>query len=260
MLSHNPKKVRKMVNNKITGENFDCYVLDWDTDYFGIPSAKVNLTGAISETNQRQILEFCDQFEFVTISNFNNINENNIWIGNKTNAFLTDVNVQFQKENTKVPNATDESTTIYNSYQRNEQILNLAKKSFIYSRFFNDPFLNSKEAKEIYYQWTANSFEKTNKFFVVTKRNNNIAGYIIFSINEDSDRATIELIAVDENTRGQGVGRALISKLEAYLYEKEIFNLHVGTQIDNINAFNFYLNNKYNIANFNSVFHMWNKY
>ena len=71
--------------------------LKWDTDYFGIKSARVNILDNIDVEEQKEILNFSKKFQFVTISNENNLNKNNYWIGTKTNAFLADINIQLFK-------------------------------------------------------------------------------------------------------------------------------------------------------------------
>lgn len=80
-----------------SGGSFSCIPLKWDTDYFGISCARVNLTGPATEAEQEEILSFCRSFDFVTLANLNNFSENNFWIGRRTNAFLADVNIQFFK-------------------------------------------------------------------------------------------------------------------------------------------------------------------
>lgn len=141
-------------------DSFEAYPLDWDTDYFEVKSARVDLKKIINGTDQKLILDFCNDYEFVTIINKGNINQNNLWIGQNTKAFLADMNVQFIKNIDDIKLKPDKSTEIINSMKENEEILKIASSSFSFSRFFNDPYLNKVKASNIYSHWIESSFNK----------------------------------------------------------------------------------------------------
>lgn len=241
---------------RIEGKNFECFSLDWDTDYFGVQSNRVNLKGPVDEIGQEQILEFCDAFEFTTITNINNEGSNNLWLGTRTNAFLADLNIQYLKPVEKNLRNDDSQTYIVNNLSRNNDIEEIARNSFQYSRFFNDPWLPEKKASNIYLQWTINSFGKEDKYFVVCERKSKIAGYLLFS--KHGENAIIELIAVDKNHQGQKVGKSLIDKLDVHLADTNIKNIKVGTQVNNFGAVQFYNRLGFTNVSCGSVFHLWN--
>jgi ribosomal protein S18 acetylase RimI-like enzyme len=242
---------------KLSSETFEAYSLDWDTKYFGVRSAKVVLKDSVYEADQDKILDYCSRFDFVTINNLGNSKENNIWIGKKTKAFLTDMNIQFIKHIKEQPKTLDEFANVYSSFPRNEDVLKIAQDAFLYSRFFNDPYLPKEKAQNIYVHWTNCAFENSEKYFVITERNNKVAGYVLFSINVKQSFATIELIAVDKAFRGQNIGKRLISELELFVYEKGLKSIKVGTQVDNVSAARFYNACGFQYTSCNSVYHYW---
>lgn len=246
-----------MVRKLMSSKNYECKPLQWDTDYFEVSSARVNLRGIVDEQSQEEIIKFCEGYDFVTISNLDNVKENNYWIGNKTNAFLADMNIQFMKALEDKLSYQDDKTYVVNGLSRNEQIVNIAGKSFQYSRFFNDTKLPQEKAKNIYLHWTKCAFGQDNKYFVVSEREGQVAGYILFSIDEDN--SIIELIAVDEKYRGQRVGKSLIQTMEAFVIEKKIKEIKVGTQVDNISAVKFYLKMGFTYVRCRSVYHLWRR-
>lgn len=237
-------------------KNYECKLLEWDTDYFGVKSARVNLLGNVDERGQEDILSFCKNYDFVTIVNFENRNENNLWVGEKTAAFLADVNVQFVKELHSLEKHSDDKTYVTNNLPVNDQILNIARKSFRYSRFFNDPNLSERKSPNIYLHWTEGAFLQEGKYFVICVRESNIAGYLLFSSEESY--ATVELIAVDEAHQGKGVGKALIKAMESFAYDKDINKIKVGTQVNNIPAVQFYSKMGFTYVNCGSIYHIWN--
>ena len=241
----------------MSSKNYEIILLHWDTDYFGLSSARVNLSDIVDERSQEEIIDFCKDYEFVTISNLDNIKENNYWIGNRTNAFLADMNIQFTKVLEDKPDYQDEKNYVVNNLSRNEQIVDIAKKSFNYSRFFNDPKLPQEQAKNIYLFWTECAFSKENKYFVISERDGNVAGYILFSFNEDS--AVIELIAVDKKYKGQRVGKSLIHTMESFVIDKGIKKIKVGTQVNNISASQFYISLGFKYVSCGSMYHLWRR-
>lgn len=237
--------------------NYNCKKLDWDTDYFGVSSARVDLHGKISINAKSDILDFCKNYKFITIFNKNNINENNLWICTKTNAFLTDMNIQFFKKIVDKPNCLNQETYVVSNLSRNKQIINIAKDAFNYSRFFNDKKLPLEQRTKIYLHWTECAFENDNKYFAISKVDGIIAGYILFSIKEDS--SVIELIAVDEKYQGRRVGKSLIHRMESFVISRGITNITVGTQVNNISAMRFYSSMGFKYISCSSMYHLWTR-
>jgi len=238
-------------------KNYECKPLQWDTNYFGVSCARVSLCEVVGEKGQEEIIEFCKEYDFVTISNLDNIKENNHWIGNKTNAFLADMNIQFLKVLADKQDCQDKKTYVVNNLSRNAQVVDIAKKSFNYSRFFNDPKLPQEQAKNIYLHWTECAFGQENKYFVIFESEGNVAGYILFSFNEDS--SVIELIAVDERYQGQRVGKSLIHTMESFVIDQGIKKIKVGTQVNNISAAQFYSAMGFKYVNCGSMYHLWGR-
>lgn len=242
----------------MSSKAFELQSLEWDTNYFGVSSARVNLNGIVEELGQEEIIAFCKDYDFVTILNSNNIKENNHWIGNKTPAFLADMNIQFSKNLVERLDHHDDTTYVVNCLSRNEQIVNIAKKSFNYSRFFNDPSLPQKKASEIYLYWTECAFNQEDKYFVVSEKEGKIAGYLLFSLNNETS-SVIELIAVDEKYQGKNVGKSLIKKMESFLINKRIEKIKVGTQVNNISAVKFYTAMGFKYVSCGSMYHLWRR-
>ena len=241
----------------INGKNYDCFPLTWDKDYFKVDSARVNLSGPVNYEGQEEILSFAKDYDFVTLVNLGNLKENNHWIGENTRAFLADVNIQFVKTLQDRSKVEDDNTGVENNLSFNQEILDISKESFKYSRFFNDPKLPRKEAENIYLHWAECAFDQEDKYFVISKRQGRIAGYILFSI--DGQESTIELIAVDKEYQGQRVGKSLINKMETFLLDKAINKIKVGTQVNNISAAQFYLKMGFIYVGCGSMYHMWTR-
>lgn len=239
----------------MTNKKYECMSLRWDTDYFGINSARVNLDDVVNEKDKEEILAFCRAYDFVTLSNKDNRQENNLWLGISTTAFLTDINIQFQKFLVASADFQDEKTYVENHFASNDQFLEIARKSFKYSRFFNDPKLPREQARNIYPHWTECAFGRENKYFVYSVREGQIAGFLLFSLIEAG--SIIELIAVDEKYQGQKVGMSLIHAMESFVFKQGVRKIKVGTQVNNIQAAQFYHAMGFKYVSCGSIYHWW---
>lgn len=244
---------------KLCGTFFEAYESPWDTDYFGVLSAKAILRGIAYELECARLLDFLNTYEFVTIINLANKQQNNYWLSKNTNNFFVDINVQFEKNLVKGCIDSKEPAEVCEAYSRDENMLRIASGAFKYSRFFNDPYLPSDKAKGIYVQWIENAFDKSGRFFSITKKHGVITGFLLFSIDAELSITTIELIAVDEQYRGLRVGKALISGMEHFIKQRNIKKIKVGTQVDNTLALQFYTSCGFIYTSCNSVYHYWPK-
>ena len=228
--------------------------LQWDSDYFGVKSAKVFLNEQLDGADFQEVINITSCFEFVTITNIDNNPQNNYLMGTCSNAFLVDTNIQFQiLINSK---KTEQYYPINNCFPKNEIIIQIAKDSFNYSRFFNDPYLDIELSKEIYMKWVENSFQKEDKYFIIAKEDNIVFGFILFSYNNNQE-IVIELISLDKKSQGKGIGTKLINTLINKAQLNDVSKIKVGTQIDNLQAMNFYAKKGFSICAKSSIYHYW---
>lgn len=232
--------------------------LEWDTNFFEVNSAKIILQEEINENDIEDIVNIIkeNKYKFVTIQNINNNEKNNFLLKNIKNIFLADINIQFIKKNIKLEGSNqllDDKIFIQNKMPYNEDVINISKTAFKYSRFTSDP--NLKNGEKVYFEWTQNAFDKEEKFFICYKIRDRIVGYLIFSIKED--KCVIELLAVENEYAGQGVGKKLINSLETFCTNNRINTIIVGTQINNIIAQNFYSKCGFKHLSNNSIYHLW---
>ncbi|MEA5017697.1 MAG: GNAT family N-acetyltransferase [Erysipelotrichaceae bacterium] len=239
----------------MSSKNYELKPLQWDTDYFGVSSARVNLYGIVSEKEQEEIVNFCKEYEFLTICNIDNVIENNHWISKKTDAFLVDVNLQYQKRIESNFRFISPDTYIANCLSKNNRISDIAINTFKHSRFFNDPFLPKYQTSNIYHHWTESAFNNKKKYFIIHEKAGLITGFILFSLSNSN--SIIELIAVDEKYQGQGIGKKLINTLESYTANMRLKHIDVGTQSSNTTAVLFYQKMGFMYVGCRSIYHLW---
>lgn len=236
----------------------DYYLLEWDTNYFKIPSGKIILHEEIKLEDIEKCIKKLSNCKFITIVNECNENMNNI---NLTRAlgkriFLVDVNVQFKKE--VQCKSSDFSCMYVKNLNDLEEMKRIASDSYQHSRFFNDINLNNDLRKNVYSHWVNSSFDNPSKFYLIHKENNQVASFIIYYFNERKD-CIIDLIAVSKTYQNKGYGSKMIKELEKHInLEYGSNQLLVGTQINNIGGINFYTKCGFKFQNVNSIYHYWN--
>lgn len=228
--------------------------LPWDTDYFGVRSGKIILNEELELKDFEGLIRLTQSYEFITITNINNAPLNNFLIGKYTNSFLVDMNIQFEMNirNSEGKNYFDAIDT----YKENLDLIRIAESSFNFSRFYNDPFLNRNLSNQLYSNWIKNSFNNRGKYFIVAEENQRIHGYLLFSFSK-YDSITIELISLDKSAQGKGMGTKLLDSLVHFARKNNIHTIKVGTQIDNIQAINFYMKKGFSLSSKSSIYHYW---
>ena len=231
--------------------------LIWDTKFFNINSAKVILKKEIEKTDLNKIQNYIKEnnIDFVTIQNNNNNEINNNVLGTWKNLYLADINVQFIKKIEEMhKNYINENIKISNDLPEDNNILNISKSSFVYSRFLIDEKL--KNGNQVYEEWAKNAFNRKDKFFCYYNTDKKTEGFVIFSIDDIKRCIFIELMAIEEKYRNKGIGTSLINKLENYALKENINYIKVGTQLNNIEAQNFYIKNNFKHYKNNSIYHL----
>ena len=247
-------------------DRFSLKFLEWDTEFFGVNSAKLVLKNEILNKDIESIENriSLNGYEFVTVVNENNNAHNNKLIYKLGDVFLADVNVQFEKCMNAMESECDENlggnedegkVVVSNNVSFNEDILDISQDEFKYSRFFVDR--NLINSNNVYLEWTRNSFGREDKFFACYEEENRVDGFVIFSFEDKESSLRIELIAVRSEVQGNGIGSVLLRSIEEYASRNLVHSIRVGTQLDNIRAQNFYIKNGFKHIYNNSIYHLW---
>ncbi len=243
---------------KLICNEFDAFESKIDSDYFGVRTAKVILKKAcILEERQNALLAFLSDFEFSSITNKSNDAFNNRWLGEKTTAFLTDMNMQFTKRVSISEKKDAGIAEIKDNLAANLRIVDIAENSFTVSQFLNDPYLPREKARCIYGDIAKNAFERSGRFFSVIKSREDVKGCLLFSLNHSSLTALIELLVINQSFQGQGVGKSLVASMESFAGNKGMQTIKVGTQANNTAALTFYMSYGFKHLECNSIYHYW---
>jgi dTDP-4-amino-4,6-dideoxy-D-galactose acyltransferase len=228
--------------------------LEWDTEFFGVSSARAVLHQPVSLREWDELSARFREYQFISITNRDSNPINSQIIGKDTSAFLADINIQFEKKLnglTGIPS----NITIHQELEWNEDIVKLA--DFQFSKFTEDPELAKRGGDKVYHKWVYNSFEKAEKFFALShNEKGDINGFLLYSYSDSN--CVIELIAVSKVKSKGGIGTSLFNAVEHSSQKMGFTKIIVGTQVRNIGAINFYHKVGCKQVGCHQVYHLWN--
>ncbi len=157
----------------------------------------------------------------------------------KLGFYPVDVNVTFELECDRVTNLSPLKTkyTIKEIASGEEQqVVNIARTCFRYSRFHLDPAVNNEIADRIKSEWVFNYIRKQrgDRLFVASMEEKTV-GFLAAIVSEKQGKkiGIIDLIGIDRQYQRQGIGQEL-SKFFRVYYQEDCNRLRVGTQVANI--------------------------
>lgn len=138
----------------------------------------------------------------------------------------------------------------------------IARTSFIYDRFHSDPQLNKKRSDQLHAAWISNACQGLADIVLVAELNKRVVGFVSCKVDKLSERylpfsfGTIDLIAVDRDVQGRGVGKALMRKALDWFSDK-VDIIEVGTQVRNYPALRLYQKLGFKIVSANFSLRKW---
>ena len=169
---------------------------------------------------------------------------------------VIDVNVTFERE----PVMSVESSSkimVRDVLPKDETaVLDIAESAFVYSRFHLDPFVSKELANRIKREWIANYVRgQRGERLLVAEMDGKPVGFLALLVTDNAEKTgVIDLIGVEKNMQGRGVGKRLVEFHIRDAYQK-FARLTVGTQIANVPSMRLYTKCGYNISNSTYVLH-----
>ena len=166
---------------------------------------------------------------------------------------LIDTNVTFVKSVMPARNLTGKGTVRFTVPEDRDQVVALARNSFIYSRFHLDSAFSREEADTLRAEWVKNYYVgKRGDAMVVAEAEGVIAGFLLLIHGKD-DSLIIDLIAVDEKHRRKGIARDMITYAESQ--SRGFRRISVGTQLANLPSIKLYEGMGFKLAVAQYTFH-----
>lgn len=224
--------------------------LDWDSDFFGYEIGQTEIN-YFDQKCKSVLLDETDRFKLVYITSDKEI------YPIIESAKLVDIKIQLTKEVLIEEDCKKVNLSEY-KLEDNEQLKKLAFQSGIYSRFKRDRNFTKNEYEKLYTKWIEDSINKliADNIIVYKDNFNEYKGFI--TVKHKMDFAEIGLIAVDELSRGKGIGAALLNYVNNLTKLAGLKKIIVTTQFENIPAMKLYERAGYKIISKKYIYHLWN--
>ena len=169
---------------------------------------------------------------------------------------LVDTNLQFERTGTPPGQPTCDVDVRLAEESDEDEIADLAKRSFEYSRFHADEQIPDDLADQIKARWTRSYFrgERGDAMIVALDRGR-IVGFLL-ALMSVGGTMVVDLVAVDEGMRGRGVSGVMTWFAQAQF--PQAVCLRVGTQLANVPAIRCYERLGFQIAHSQYVLHYHN--
>jgi len=221
--------------------------LQWDTDFFGYDVGQVIFTDDVKIDD---ILKEAEKFKLVYLVSGQEINYKPVRLQ------LVDIKTKLTKEVSIKEDCLTNNIAEYDG-NNDEQLIQLALQSGIYSRFKKDQNFKHNEYERLYLRWITLSINKTlADNVIVYKEKDCYRGFI--TVRVKGDFPTIGLIAVEEQSRGKGIGRSLLHYVNNIIKKMELHKIEVTTQFENKPSLRLYESAGYKIVSKRYIYHIWN--
>ena len=229
-------------------------ILEWDSKFFGFGVAQI-YSSELQNEEIEKLLTKSKQNNIKLVYLFSVSEFENKFLLEKFNGKFADKKTLYGKDNlSKFPDLT--SISPFEAETPTKEMYNLALQSGAYSRFKIDDKIESGKFEQLYSLWIENSTNKSIADIVLVNTNDNKINGMVTLANKKTF-GKIGIIAVDENTRGLGVGKKLMQSTENWAFKNKLTQMQVVTQGENTNACKFYESNGYKVLNVQYLYHFW---
>ena len=129
-----------------------------------------------------------------------------------------------------------------------DQVVNIAKRSFLYDRFHADPAITAEVADRLHAEWAREScFGNAADAVSVARHDWQVIGFMTCRLDNKARSifgqpiGTIVLVATAAHARGRGVARCLTEAAVEWCNSQGAMLVQVGTQLSNVPASRLYL-------------------
>lgn len=223
--------------------------LAWDSSFFNLKIGRIDIENP-NKFDIKCLPLLAEGFDLLYIFSDKEIDGLNV-VDKKEVFFLEDIIIDKPLHCINIESFSLQK----HSYQ---DLLNLTLQSGIYSRFKIDENFKNNEYIKLYTEWINKSITKELASEIIVKViNDKVVGFTTIS-KKTNQLADIGLVAVDENYRGKGIAKDLISATIFKASELGFKDIQVVTQNINKPARNLYLSAGFTSIKITNIYHFWN--
>lgn len=232
----------------MTAESEPCTLLDWDTEFWGVPIGRV-LDGRLEPG---RVNEWARAHGVVCLYFLAHDVPGEAAVAEDAGFRLMDVRVELAR-----PAAADK-TTLREARPEDKAVLRrLAREHHRITRFYSDPRFPDERCDDLYETWIVRSLGGWADVVLVAERDGRPAGYMTVHADPAAGRGSLGLSSVDVSMRRQGVGRELARGAVAWCFTRGLDEVTVATQARNVPALRTFEACGFRVRDVGLWFHKW---
>ncbi len=229
-------------------------LLPWDSDFFGVRIARAS-AAQLDEHSARALLAWA-RAESVDCTYFlaDPDHRASLRAAESVGMRLADVRVTFERATDGLPPGWGGSLEPFRDADV-PTLRSIAARSHRDGRFHHDGGFPADRCDEFYATWIENSCKGFADTVLVARLDGRASGYISCHLDDDAGR--IGLIAVGDDARGRGLGRALVAGSLEWFAEQGRTVATVVTQGRNVPALRLYETLGFRTRSVELWYHLW---
>jgi dTDP-4-amino-4,6-dideoxy-D-galactose acyltransferase len=214
-----------------------CSILEWDSVFFGVTIARVNATRLEVDT-AAQIMDWCQENDvrcLYFLADSNHIES--LRLAEANGFYLTDVRVTFDHSLRGFENQSMPGANVRPALAEDLPTLRaMTVSSYRDSRFYYDGHFPQERCDRLYETWIEKSLSGYAQAVLVMGEPGSPGGFVTCHTDILEAKGQIGLVGVSTNSRGRGVGQALVMESLRWFTANGMKSVQVVTQGRNIPA------------------------
>jgi dTDP-4-amino-4,6-dideoxy-D-galactose acyltransferase len=189
-----------------------CELLDWDSEFFGFPIARVR-GSVLTDASAASIDAWCEEREIHCLYLLADADDpETARVAGSSGYRQVDVRLTLRHELEPLPHRGSDALVRDADGDDIPWLRELAARSHDHSRFFHDPGFDRRRCGELYATWMEAGTRDPDRWVLVAELEGSPVGYQLITPGEDGGTTQMNLLAVDEAHRGRRLGRTLLAE------------------------------------------------
>jgi ribosomal protein S18 acetylase RimI-like enzyme len=230
-----------------------CERLAWDSEFFGISIARIQ-ANHLTDADAREAIAWCTANGIACLYFLADADDPATIRAVEMHEFrMVDIRVTLD---CSAPLTEGRSPAVrpYGEYDL-AQLRETAREGHANTRFYSDPGFDRSRCADLYAAWIERSCRGWAQAVFVAEDDGAPAGYI--TCHRSGACASIGLLAVDERSRGKGLGTQLVQACLSYLRMNAVQSVTVVTQGGNIDSQRLYQAAGFRTRSVGIWYHRW---
>jgi undecaprenyl-phosphate 4-deoxy-4-formamido-L-arabinose transferase len=228
-----------------------CRLLDWDSEFWGFPIARV-VPERLDMASANRVRRWCERHGMACAYLLASAEDAETAAAAQAVGFVpVDTRVTLKRSAGPLGPSDAGGARLRAATEADRpELTRIARRAHTDTRFYFDPHFSSQLAGELYARWVQRGFQDDSRRLIVAEQQSRVVGYLLVK----EEPLEIDLIAVEAESRGQGIGRALVGAAIDLAPESLV---RVVTQARNVAALRLYEGCGFRVQTSQAWYHRW---